>query len=228
MFILLDDVSNKTLGISLVSRPEIPSAEQIVEYIEVDGRHGSLTKKGSYKNITIPMEFSFMGIQKTVKQMLREVKGWVLNKENLVFSDDPNFYYEVKNIVVNSTVNDVDIYGRVAIDFVCSPFQYQITTPITLNEAAVLVNSGTIEAEPLIKVFGLGDVTVTVNGQMFKLNGMADYISVDCELKEAHRNKTSRNSNMVGEFPVFIPGQNTISFSSNVTKLVIEPRWRYI
>lgn len=228
MFILLDGVSNKTLGISLVSRPEIPSTEQIVEYIEVDGRHGSLTKKGSYKDITISTEFSFMSIQNTVKQMLREVKHWILNKEKLGFSDDPNFYYEVKNIVVKSTVNDIDIYGRVAIDFVCSPFQYETVNSITLTAAASLVNPGTIDSEPLIKVFGVGDVTVIVNDLMFKLNGMADYISVDCELKEAHRNKTSRNSNMSGEFPVFIPGQNTISFSSNVTKLVIEPRWRYI
>lgn len=85
MHILLDGISNKEMGLSLTSRPEIPSAEQEVEYIEVEGRHGSLTKKGSYKDITIPMEFSFSGVEISVKNRLREIKRWILKKEKLVF-----------------------------------------------------------------------------------------------------------------------------------------------
>lgn len=227
MYILLNGVSNKSLGLSLTSRPEIPSAEQNVEYINVEGRHGSLVKKGSYGDITIPMEFSFLGIRMTVKSLVREIKRWILNKTELIFSDDPGFYYQVKNIVVNSTVNDIDIYGRVAIDFVCSPFLYEKINPITLNEPTDLINPGTIESEPLIKVFGTGDVSITVNGNVIKLNGMADYMTIDSELEEAHRNGYSRNSNMVGSFPVFEMGENVISWSEGVTKIVVEPRWRY-
>ncbi|MED1539339.1 phage tail protein, partial [Bacillus pseudomycoides] len=32
----------------------------------------------------------------------------------------------------------------------------------------------------------------------------------------------------VGSFPVFQVGENTIAWSGNVIKILIEPRWRYI
>lgn len=228
MQILLDGVSNKTIGLSLVSRPDIPTPEQVVEYINVDGRHGSLTKKGAYKDIVIPMEFSFAGIQATVKQILREVNRWTLNKDTLIFSDDTEFYYNLKNIVVKSTVNDIDIYGRVAIDFVCSPFQYQITEPIILTSSGVVFSPATIESEPLLTVFGTGNVEININDQAFKLTNLSDYITIDSGLKEAHRDGVPMNSNMVGKFPLFQTGENNISFTGNITKLEIEPRWRYL
>lgn len=228
MQILLDGVSNKELGLSLVSRPDIPTPEQVVEYINVGGRHGSLTKKGAYKDIVIPMEFSFMGVHATVKHIRREVNRWILDKETLIFSDDTDFYYNLKNVTAQSTVNDIDIYGRVAIDFVCSPFQYQITEPIILTSPGVIVNPATIEAEPLLTVFGTGNVEININNQSFKLTNLSDYITIDSDLKEAHRDGDPRNNNMFGKFPLFKTGENNISFTGNLVKIEIEPRWRYL
>lgn len=227
MHILLDESSSKTIGLSVAGRPDIPTAEQEVEYIYVDGRNGSLTKKKNYKDVefTIPFDFLSKTKAKNVKSILRDVNKWLLDKQKLVFSDDPDFFHRIKNTVVESTVNDIDIHGQVEIRFICYPFQFRKTAELTISAAGNLDNPGSMPAEPLIKVFGTGNGTVTINGQDFKLNGITDYISVDSELGEAHRNGISKNSLMVGEFPIFKPGANAISFNAAITKLVIEPRW---
>ena len=36
------------------------------------------------------------------------------------------------------------------------------------------------------------------------------------------------NSAMSGEFPVLLPGANAVSWTGNVSKVVIEPHWRYL
>lgn len=36
------------------------------------------------------------------------------------------------------------------------------------------------------------------------------------------------NGNMTGDFPTLLPGQNAISWSGNVTRLEIQPNWRYL
>ncbi|MGQ7075279.1 hypothetical protein ACUN90_27940, partial [Escherichia sp. SP-MK2] len=45
-------------GICMVERPVIPTAEQEVEHIEVSGRHGSLTKKGAFKDVPLKIKFN--------------------------------------------------------------------------------------------------------------------------------------------------------------------------
>ncbi|MBH0338677.1 hypothetical protein BM86_25170, partial [Bacillus thuringiensis] len=36
------------------------------------------------------------------------------------------------------------------------------------------------------------------------------------------------NPNMIGEFPLFKVGENTLTWTGAVTKLIIEPRWCYV
>ena len=36
------------------------------------------------------------------------------------------------------------------------------------------------------------------------------------------------NSSMSGDFPLLVPGNNAISWSGDVTKIEIQPNWRYL
>ncbi|SFH68563.1 phage tail domain-containing protein [Pisciglobus halotolerans] len=223
---LLDGIPSSDFKLSPTSRPDIPTPEQMIETIEVDGRHGSLTKKGAFKDIQFPIEYNILE-DENIKPLLRKIRGYFFGKKMLRFTDD-NVFYKIKSLQISETNNEIEQYGLFTVNFVCSPFQYEMSDKVTLNAPGKLTNPGTIESEPLLKVFGTGNAAITVNGQTFKLNGMADYISVDCELKEAHRNGVSRNDIMVGEFPVFKIGENGISWNSAVKKIEVETRWRYI
>ena len=59
-----------------------------------------------------------------------------------------------------------------------------------------------------------------------ELDGIMDSITLDTPLMEAYKGVTSMNSNMSGDFPVLAPGANAISWTGNVTKVVIQPNWR--
>lgn len=226
MEVLFDDVSIKTIGLSLTERPEIPTAEQEVEYIEVEGRDGSLVRKKNFKDVTQPFTFSFLD-KTNVRQKVREIRGWLSDKEKLSFSDDPGIYRKIKHIVIDSTVNDIIAYGRMTINIRFDPFEYVDMNPVTLNSPGNLTNPGTYFSNPKISVYGTGNLSITVNGQQTNLKSVDGHITLDCELQEAHKNGSSLNSFMVGKFPVFNVGQNTISWTGSVDKLVIEPRWRY-
>lgn len=226
MEVLFDDKSIKTIGLSLTERPEIPTAEQQVEYIEVEGRDGALVRKMHFKDVTQPFTFSFID-KNNVRQKVRELRAWLSDKEKLSFSDDPGIFRLIKYIAVQSTINDINSYGRVTMEITLDPFEYVEINPITMNSPGNINNPGTYFSNPKITIYGTGNLSITVNGQQTNLNSIDGQITLDCELQEAHKNGSSLNNRMVGKFPSFVVGNNIISWSGSVNQIVIEPRWRY-
>ena len=223
---LLDNIPSSDFKLAPTFRPDIPTPEQVVESINVDGRHGSLTRLGAFKDIDFPIEYNILEMD-NIKPQLRKIKGYFFGKKTLQFTDD-DVYYKIKSLQITETDNQIEEYGLFTVQFICDPFQYEKNTIKIITQSSTLINIGTVESEPLIKVFGTGNIKISINDKSFQILSLTDYISIDCELKETHRNKASRNKNMVGEYPVFKVGNNIISFTGSITKLEIEPRWRYI
>ena len=96
---------------------------------------------------------------------------------------------------------------------------------ISSNNAYVS-NPGTAPSEPLIRVNCTGDITLMIRGQIIALLAVNSYITLDTALKEAYRSTALQNNKMVGEFPLLLPGNNSISWEGSVTNLQITPRWR--
>ena len=61
-----------------------------------------------------------------------------------------------------------------------------------------------------------------------ELDGITDSITLDTSLMEAYKDTTSMNSCMSGDFPTLLPGQNAISWTGNVTKVEVQPNWRFL
>ena len=84
-------------------------------------------------------------------------------------------------------------------------------------------------SNPLIKVVGSGDVTVSINNQELILKGLEDEIEVDCELMNAYKKINGDiallNNKMYSDFPVLESGENQISFEGNISKIELIPRW---
>lgn len=51
---------------------------------------------------------------------------------------------------------------------------------------------------------------------------------LDCTLQETHLGNTLMNDYMTGDFLVLKLGANAISWTGAVTKVVIQPNWRYL
>ena len=92
----------------------------------------------------------------------------------------------------------------------------------------MIVNPGNVYSEPLITVYGSGDIHLTVGSYIVSLEDITDNIALDCRLMEAYRDYELMNEHMTGDFPRLRPGSNVISWTGNVSRVVIQPRWRYL
>jgi phage-related protein len=99
---------------------------------------------------------------------------------------------------------------------------------LTLTSSGTVVNPGTVYSLPRIKVYGTGSRTLTVDGKPIVLNLLSGNLTLDSELKECSFGDTAQNNRMTGDFPVLEVGSNAISLGSGITKVEIEPRWRYL
>ena len=66
------------------------------------------------------------------------------------------------------------------------------------------------------------------NGRRFLVPFWSERITINYEMPECYKGAASCNAQMSGDFPTLLPGQNAISWTGNVTKVVIQPNWRYL
>jgi len=106
---------------------------------------------------------------------------------------------------------------------VSNPDEVTVTT-----SSYMLVNPGSVYSEPIIHVYGSGDLTLIVNGSFVELEGIEESIVLNSVIQEAYQGETLLNEKMDGEFPLLKPGNNLISWTGEVTRLVIQPNWRFL
>ena len=229
MGVIINNQNTKTLGFALVGRPSIPSANKRYESTEVEGRDGSLTRFLGYEDLKFSLNFNIL-FQTDIKQKLREIKGVFATAGTLSFDDAPNFYYKIKQAQISETESVIKASGVFSVDFVAEPFEYQKTSSAAYTTKPIsLTNQTTAEALPIIKIYGTGTVVLNVNGIGITLTGLTSLIVLDSELQEAYTGLTTNmNSSMNGEFPILRTGNNTITWTGMVTKVEIDPRWRWL
>ena len=123
------------------------------------------------------------------------------------------------------------------VTFDCQPFLYHFeATPgeddveITASPTT-LTNPGTYKSAPKIKLEGAGDVGLMIGTQIVEIAGLEGGIVIDSELCDCFNLSETALSNsqvtIVGDdFPTLAPGANIISWTGEVTKITVTPRWR--
>lgn len=233
--IILDNKdSYKDFGLYLQSKPNIPIAEENIDTIDVEGRNGSLYERyGTYKDIEIEITFTAI-TPSEIYRRLSLIKAWLQDfKDNkLSFSDDPDYFYMLNYVKFSSNIANIcNELGTFTATFICKPFKYSKAglEKITLTNHNFIINYGTAKAYPIIKVYGQGDLTLMINGNVLYLYGIKDSIIINSQLQEAYSdNMENLNLLMQGEFPFFYLGKNDISWSYGIDKIEITPNWAYL
>lgn len=225
---IIDGVNSLDIKLYLTKRPEIPTSQQRVIHHVIDGRHGSLTELKEFENINLSIEYNVLELS-NIKPLIREIKGYFFRKRTLSFSDDYDVFYKIKSVQMSSVENDIKEYGKFTVDFTLDPFQYdRIATKFEVTHETSIYNLGIIEANPLIKVKGMGNGSIFINGMEIKLIDIDGYVTLDSDLKEAYKDGESKNNKMEGDFPQLKIGSNIVSFNGGITAMTIEVRWRYL
>jgi phage-related protein len=225
----INSVYTEEYNIHPKNRIEIPTPEQDIEYKEIKGRNGSLTRKYGFKDIPLPVHFTIY--EESFKKAFRKAKMYLFNAKTLSFDDDNEVHYKVKSVRIDTAENLVERFGEFTVNFILDPFQYE-TNPIQTISSPTTLNNQGYESEPYIKCYISGTGKIYIGNQEITIKDVNGTIEIDSAMMNAYRNEsgliTNLNNKMIGDFPVLVEGNNRISFDGGITKLEINPRWRWV
>jgi len=179
---------------------------------------------GKYNPYERPMEF-FIPDQERISL----INAWLVGYGKLRTFKDPGGYFKASVISGLEYEEIVKVKDKMRVVFKINPgffFLDSGDTPMPIGAPGTITNIGTHTAKPYMKITGSGNIDITINGRMFSLIGIVDYIELDSETEYAYRATANAGDKMEGDFPYFDAGDNLISWTGTVTNIQIIPRWR--
>lgn len=215
---------NQLFDVHFAERPIVPVAEMEYEVAVVPGRDGELTRELGYKNTPIPMSFNFVDLT-NAKKKLREVTNWLTSRKEFYFSDDEDVYRVITKLNVVETYNEIKELIGFVLQVETEPFWYEEAGQVTVSDSATITNPTAIKVDAKMRINGTGTCRVLLNDNQMVFTDVQGFI--DIEKKNAFRNGIGQNNSMSGQFPVLLPGKNTLSISGQTTSVVLDLRWAY-
>jgi predicted phage tail component-like protein len=224
-----NDIYSSDLNIIVVKDPPIPIPERNIESIDVLGRNGSLTiDNESYKDVAIP--FICNVNSDNLEYLSTLIADWLSNPGGkLIRSDLPNFHYRVKKIDKFDIQRSILTLGEFNVNFTCEPFKYSNLVEIIslTNSGSTIMNPGSAFSDPILDIYGSGDVSINIGSQTVTLTGLNEHVTVDSIRQDCYKDTVLKNSSMTGEFIKLPTGSFNVSWTGNITKLDITPNWRW-
>lgn len=222
--------SDTITGLIISELPPISKPKMKTTITKIDGRDGDIIEELGYESYTKSIK---VGLSKNYN--IDEVIKYFTGSGDLIMSNEPDKAYKCQ-IIEKIDYNKLLRFKTATVKFYTQPFKYKKDEPkVILNidgETSMTVdNIGLEKSKPIIKLTGSGTVAIQLNGAtvfnyIFPENETE--VIVDSIQEEAYLNGFYKNRNMTGEFPILEVGENTISWSGNLTKIEIEPKSRWL
>lgn len=230
-YIIIDGMNSYEDLNLLLKSMSIPSSNEEIEEVEVEGRNGSLTiKNRTYKNKKLNFSFDlkrkrnencidFQNRIDYIEDLLDIKKG------ELIIFNRPDKIFSIKHLTKDINMEN-DIIANVDINVICEPFMYEINEQyMDVKNNSKVFYKGTVPGEPNIKIYGSGNIQLTINSETIQINNVNEYVELDSKLLLClNLDKTSKSRDMIGHFPLLTKGLNNISWTGNISKVEILPR----
>ena len=162
-----------------------------------------------------------------------EIKAWLFGSGEsdliLSYDSDKKYIAQVVNTIDFKTVFKSVI--KFPIIFNCYPFKYEVENTLieVTTSGSTITNPGSIESEPILSVYGIGDITLKINGNAINLIAIKDKLIINSQIEDCYDDATnSLNEKMVGEFPILKIGASIIEWTGSVSKIEVLPNWRWL
>ena len=217
--------SYEDFGIVINKLPPETVPESDIETIEIVGRDGDLTiDNNAKKSYTLPMECTLLDFTR-----IDEVKTWLIGGSGDLIFNWQGYKHEARLNNKIDIAQSLDVMGEFQLIWKVQPYKKSISNSIiTLTSAGTIYSSGSANSKPIIKVFGTGAITLTINGNVVSLTNVSEYITLDSEMMDCYKGTQLMNNYMSGEFPLLAVGNNVFSWTGTVTKVEITPNFRYL
>lgn len=163
-------ISSQDMGVKIITMSGAQRAPCEPEITSIPGRYNPLILEKQERQTTeITAELLVEN-----PNNIRNIFSWLSGRGKLIFSDEPDKYYNVISDDVISLQRIDDRIQSFEIKFICEPFAYTVTnpfvsTPMGMDDNAptgsmTIINNGTAESEPRWYFSLAGKLRVTVNG----------------------------------------------------------------
>jgi len=214
----------RDLGIIVEKIPEITKAKKKIETIQIEGRNGFITiDTGVYEPFNLTLECHC-----TDEADLNEIKSFLDGYGTLSLDETKVYTAVINNSIPFETI--LPIFKKFKINFLVNPIAEDVneTTESLLNiETLSILTYATIY--PNLEITCSGDVSITINHKTFYLYNTNGTYILDCKNKVIFDENNLNASNlMLGDFPTFENGENTISTTGTITNFTASYRKSYL
>lgn len=225
-------IDSRKMGVIVTAMPETVRAERRMQSVIIAGRNGTLhTDEGVYESYDRPMKCAMKK-----RARLDEVAAWLVGSGDMVFSTEPDKVYKVTISNKISIAQMMRTFQKFQVMMDTQPFKYSVKAfndTLELEGSiteTIIHNKGTVYSDPTITVYGSGTVQLAINDAEMLLKNIDGHITIDSEMMEVYKNGENANSKFetTKDFPRFEIGKNRISWTGDVEKIVIEPKWRWL
>ena len=238
-----DGEDSRDYGLYILQKQPYNAPQRDISFISVAGRDGDLIiDNGRYKNVDISLKLRLFAKRLTSDEngdflnAYKRVLDWLQpNTDYKVLADSYDLEYYRKAVIKSAlTVNRLHAdVADLSLSMSCKPYKYRFDGDkiITCSggQTTIFYNDENAEALPLIRVYATDALPLTVymNGRTYAFSSVDGYVDVDSETMNVFKGTTNKNSTFnATAFPKIIKGANSVSMSSNASKIEIKPRWR--
>lgn len=250
-YVTFAGVNCTTIDVYPVDRPAMPTAVRRAQKLTIPGRDGDLyIEDGAIEDVQIQITFDFHTAPDDWGDTFRALKAWATSQSvwayqrvrALQFSDDTDYFYDVKRTIVNTTERTARRIGRATVTFICDGWNYLYagsnpTTPTVGWTSLTLDNQTTEVARPAITMVCPSSTDFTITRpdgttEAFTFTGDAARVNLDTRRQVIYRHASGLSvlNKTVGELDAFLlyPGTTTIAVSATIGTFSLYPLWRVL
>lgn len=229
--IIWKNIDSETIpGLIITNIPPITKPKMKTSITKIDGRDGDIIEELGYESYT-----KSIGIGLARNYDIDRVMKYFTGVGELIISDEPDKVYKAQ-IIEKIDYERLIRFKTAVVKFYTQPYKYlkdekSIILDINNETSLKITNVGLEKSKPIITLEGTGTIEISLNGfNLFKYAFPENEtkVVIDSLEEEAYLDNVLKNRNMLGTFPIFEVGENTISWSGNLTKISIEPKSRWL
>ena len=225
-------IDSEEYGVIVETPPDIPVGVLRSQTQKIGGRSKLLhfiEGEGAIEPVTLTLECALL---RPDDDAVNQVAAWLTGGGDLVIPGDEDHSYRawVKSQIDLKNILRARSDRRFTVQFECEGLKYRYppAAAIRLTAPRRVNNPGTAAAEPLITLYGSGNVSLLVGESTLMIDGVTDYVMIDCAAQLVYREEQNLGASVtrVGDWPVIPVGGCLINWTGGVTRVEILPRWR--
>jgi len=226
-------IKSNDMHLRVLNDISFTSPTRDVNVVQVPGRDGDLIMdNGRYNSVirSVPCRLEAPD-DVNIEHLANRINNWLIDDgrfHEFSWSNDPDFKYLARVEGDVSSSRMLSRLGRTVIDFRLHPVKY-LRSSLEAREVAsgiVLSNQFEIDAKPMIRIVGGGDITLHIGGRPLVLHGISEGCVIDSETQTITdlQGRVTLFERMRSPFPILRPGFNQVLFFRDDIQVFITPR----